>query len=112
MPKRVKPIAPVPEHPDGARDPFDTGDKDLHKAHNVNGISGEALISFIQRIERLEEERKAISDDIKEIKSEAKGSGFDISVINHILKIRKQDADDRAEFETLVDIYSRAIGLN
>lgn len=108
---RIRPIPPVPEHPLGARDPFDTGDKDLHKPVNVNGIAGETLLSFIQRIERLNEERKSIADDIKEIKSEAKGSGFDIKVINHIIKIRRQDADDRAEFEDLVDVYSRAIGM-
>lgn len=108
--KRGKPIPPVPEHPLGRDDPFDTGDKDVHKLVNVNGISGKRLLSFIERIERLDAERKAITDDIREVRKEAKGTGFDVKVIAHILKLRKQDADDRNEFDDLVDTYMRAIG--
>lgn len=82
------------------------------KPVNVNNVSGDSLRSFIERIERVESEIAELRADIKEIKSEAKESGFDVKVVNHILKIRKQDADDRAEFEILVDTYKRAIGMD
>jgi len=112
--RRAQPIPPVPEHPLGRsaeKDPFDTGDKDLQKPVNVGNVSGERLRSFIERIERLGSEIRSLQDDVKEIKKEAKGSGFDVKVINHILKIRKQDKDDRDEFDALVDTYLRAIGM-
>lgn len=77
--------------------------------NNPPNISGERLRSFIERIERLQAEIASLRADIKEIKSEAKGTGFDVRVINYLIKLRKQDADDRDEFETLVEIYERAI---
>lgn len=90
--------------------PVPTSDP-VFEAPNVAGISGKALLSFIQRIERVQEEIKALQADVKEIKSEAKGTGFDVKVITHILRIRKQDADDLAEFEAIADTYKRAIGM-
>ena len=72
-------------------------------------ISGERLRSFIERIERLQAEIASLRADIKEIKSEAKDTGFDVLVITYLIKLRKQDADDRAEFETLVETYELAI---
>jgi uncharacterized protein (UPF0335 family) len=95
-------------------DPLDIGDKDPQTAGtgvNVAGISGERLRSFIERIERLNEEKAALTTDIKEVKAEAKATGFDVKIINYLIKIRKQDADDRAEFEALADTYMRAIGM-
>lgn len=91
---------------------LDTGEGDEETPpHVVGNISGERLLSFITRIERLNEEKKTLSDDIKEIKSEAKGAGFDVAVINHLIKERKKDKDDLDEFNTQVDIYKRAIGM-
>ena len=78
---------------------------------DVTGVSGERLRSFIERIERLEEEKKALSDDIREIYSEAKGTGFDIKVLRQIIKLRKMDASDRNEMEEVLDVYKRALGM-
>ena len=78
---------------------------------DVGGIAGEQLRSIIERIERLEEERKALADDIKEVFAEAKGNGFDTKIIREIIKIRRMDEDDLDEQETLLDIYKRALGM-
>lgn len=81
--------------------------------HNraAGGIAADRLKSFVERIERLQAEQKALTEDIKEVKAEAKGVGFDVKVIMHIIKVRKQDADDRDEFDALVDTYMRALGM-
>ena len=71
----------------------------------------EQLISFIERIERLEEEKKTVSDDIKDVFAEAKGTGFDVKALKEILKIRRQDADQRAEHEAIVDLYLQSLGM-
>ena len=76
-----------------------------------NGVAGDQLLAFITRIERLADEKTAISADIKEVKAEAKGVGFDVAIINHILKIRKQDENERMEQEALLDLYMSAIGM-
>ena len=78
---------------------------------DVGGISGERLRSFVERIERLEEQRRSLSEDIKEVYSEAKGSGFDTKIMRQIIKIRRMDKDDRDEAETLLDLYLRALGM-
>ena len=75
------------------------------------GVAGERLKSFIERIERLEEEKRALSADIKEVYSEAKGAGFDIKTIREIIKIRRMDEDDLDEREALLDTYKRALEL-
>ncbi|MGE4480981.1 DUF2312 domain-containing protein [Acidocella sp.] len=74
-------------------------------------IAGERLRSIIERIERLEEERKALASDIKDIYSEAKSAGFDVKVIRQLIRIRKQEPAEVEEQETLLDIYRRAIGM-
>jgi uncharacterized protein (UPF0335 family) len=74
-------------------------------------IAGERLRSIIERIERLEEERKALASDIKDIYSEAKSAGFDIKVIRQLIRIRKQEPAEVEEQETLLDVYRRAIGM-
>lgn len=76
-----------------------------------NEIVKERLKSFIERIERMNEEKQAIADDIKEIYAEAKGVGFDVKAMREIVKLRKMDADHRAEMEAIVDLYKDAIGL-
>ena len=78
---------------------------------DVGGIAGEQLRSFIERIERLEEEKRALSADIKDVYAEAKGSGFDIAIMRQIIRIRRMDQDDVDEQETLLDIYKRALGM-
>ena len=74
-------------------------------------IAAGQLRSFIERIERLEEEKKTIADDIKDVKAEAKGCGFDIGAINAILKLRKMDPSERQEKEAVIDIYKAALGM-
>jgi len=78
---------------------------------DVGGVSGERLRSFVERIERLEEEKKALSDDIREVYSEAKGTGFDIKVLRHIIRLRKMDSSDRSEMEAILDVYKNALGM-
>ena len=69
------------------------------------------LKAFVERIERLEEEKKAIADDIRDVYAEAKGNGFDIKALRAIVRLRKQDADERREHETIVETYMHALGM-
>jgi len=78
---------------------------------NVNGVAGEHLRSFIERIERLEEEKKSLADDIKEIFAEAKGTGFDVKAMRAIIKIRKMDKADVQEQSYMINIYTEALGM-
>jgi len=78
---------------------------------DVGGVAGERLKSFIERIERLEEEKRALGEDIKEGFAEAKGSGFDPKIMRQIIKIRRMDKDDLDEQEALLDVYMRALGM-
>ncbi len=78
---------------------------------DVGGIAGERLKSFIERIERLEDEKKALAEDIKEVYAEAKGVGFDTKIMRQIVKIRKMDQDEVDEQEALLDTYKRALGM-
>lgn len=76
-----------------------------------NSIAKDQLKSIIERIERLEEDKKAISDDIKDVYSEAKGNGFDVKALRRIVSLRKQDPDKRAEQEAILDTYMHALGM-
>jgi len=67
------------------------------------------LRSFVERIERLEEEKVALSADIREVYAEAKGAGFDIKVMRQLIRLRKMDKDDRSEMEAILDVYERAL---
>jgi uncharacterized protein (UPF0335 family) len=78
---------------------------------DVGGIAGERLKSFIERVERLEEEKRALAEDIKEVYAEAKGVGFDVKIMRQIVKIRKMDQDELDEQESLLDVYKRALGM-
>ena len=73
-------------------------------------IAADRLRSFIERVERLEEEKAAIMDDIKEIYAEAKGEGYDVKILRQVMRIRKMDRADRPEQEALLDLYLAAIG--
>lgn len=77
----------------------------------TESVAQDQLRAFVERIERMEEEKKAISDDIKEIYAEAKGNGFDIKVLRQIVRIRKQDHSERMEQEALLDLYMAALGM-
>ena len=79
---------------------------------DVGGVASERLKSFVDRIERLEEEKAALAGDIREIYSEDKGTGFDVKVLRQIIRLRKMDASDRSEMEELIDVYKRALEMN
>ena len=78
---------------------------------NSSGISGERLRSFIQRIEKLEEDKAAVGEDLKEVYAEAKGVGFDTKIIRQIVRLRKIEVEKRRESEELLDLYKAAIGM-
>ncbi|MFY9657224.1 MAG: DUF2312 domain-containing protein [Methylocystis sp.] len=73
------------------------------------GIAGDRIRSFVERIEHIEEEIKALNEGKKEIFAEAKGDGFDVRVLKEIIRLRKQDKDERDEHESLLDLYLRAM---
>jgi uncharacterized protein (UPF0335 family) len=73
-------------------------------------VQGDQLKSIVERIERLEEEKKTISDDISEVYAEAKGNGYDVKVLRKVIAIRKRDKDERAEEEAVLDLYLQAVG--
>lgn len=83
-----------------------------HNSGNAIGVAGDRLKSFLERIERLEEEKKAISGDIKEVYAEAKSSGFDTKIMRQLVKLRKMETHDRVEQQQLLEMYARAIGLD
>lgn len=71
----------------------------------------EHLRAFVERIERLEEEKKAIADDIRDVFTEAKANGYDVKALRTVIRLRKQDKDARAEHEALVETYLHALGM-
>ncbi len=73
------------------------------------GLPGNRIFSFIERVEHIDEELKALNEAKKEVFSEAKGEGFDVKVLKEILRLRKQDQDERDEQESLLELYLRAI---
>ncbi|WP_339862318.1 DUF2312 domain-containing protein [Paremcibacter congregatus] len=75
-------------------------------------IAPDVIRSFIERIERQEEEKKALSEDIKDIFAEAKSSGFDVKVLREIIKMRKMEEHERQEKEALIDLYAHALGMS
>ncbi|WP_121634198.1 DUF2312 domain-containing protein [Tropicibacter alexandrii] len=78
---------------------------------NSYGIAAGELKSFIERVERLEEEKKEIAEQIKEVMAEAKGRGYDTKVMRKILALRKRDKDDIAEEEAVMEMYLAALGM-
>ena len=78
---------------------------------DVGGVAGKRLKSFLDRVERLEEEKKGLADDIKDIYAEAKGVGFDVKTMRKILKLRQMETEKRREEEELLELYKAAIGL-
>jgi uncharacterized protein (UPF0335 family) len=78
---------------------------------DVGGVAGAQLKSLIERIERLEDERRVLGEDIKEVYAEAKGTGFEPKIMRQIIKIRKMDKDEHDEQESMLDLYKRALGM-
>jgi len=77
----------------------------------IGGNAKEQLKAIVERIERLEEEKKALGDDIRDVYAEAKGNGYDVKALRSIVKIRKQDAAERAEQEAILETYMAALGM-
>lgn len=77
----------------------------------IAGVAGQRLKSFIERVERLEEEKKGIAEDIKDVYAEAKSTGFDTKTLRRIVSLRKMDAQKRQEADELLDLYMSAIGM-
>ena len=73
------------------------------------GVAGDRLRAFVERIERLEEEIKQLSDDKKDVYAEAKGDGFDVKILKEVIRLRKQDKNERDERDSLLDVYLHAI---
>ncbi len=86
--------------------PNSTDEKD------IGGVSGKRLRSYLDRIERLEEEKKGIADDIKDIYAEAKGVGFDAKILRKVYMLRKMNTDKRREEEELLELYKAAVGID
>lgn len=81
------------------------------QATEVGGVAGQRLKSLIERIERLEEEKKGLADDVKDVYAEAKGVGFDAPTIRRIVKLRKMEPEKIREQDELLDLYKSAIGM-
>lgn len=82
----------------------------MEQGHNANATD-DRLRLLIERRERLEEEKRGISDDIKDVNAEAKAVGYDVRAINEVIKLRKLDPDTRRERETILDLYKCALGM-
>lgn len=74
-------------------------------------VSDEQLRLFVERIERLEEEKKGVADDVRDVYSEAKSQGYDTKIMRQIIRLRKMTHDDRQEMEAILDLYKSALGL-
>ena len=86
-------------------------DETEDQAREVAGIAGQRLKALIERIERLEEEKKGLADDVKDVYAEAKGVGFDAPTIRRIVKLRKMEPEKVREQDELLDLYKSAIGM-
>jgi uncharacterized protein (UPF0335 family) len=75
------------------------------------GFASDQLKSFVERIERLEEDKQSLLDDIKDVYAEAKGNGFDVKILRQVIRIRKQDRSEREEQEAVLDLYLQALGM-
>ena len=81
------------------------------KEEPATRFAKDQLKSVIERVERLEEEKKTISDDIRDVYAEAKGNGFDVKALRSIVRLRKQDKDERMEYESVLETYMHALGM-
>ena len=81
------------------------------KSGDTGGVTAAQLRAIVDRIERLEEEKKALAEDIKEVYAEAKGNGFDTKILRKVIALRKRDLAERQEEETILDLYLQALGM-
>ncbi len=81
----------------------------IEAGHNA---ADDRLRLLIERVETLEEERKGVTDDIKDVYGEAKAVGYDVKILKQIVRLRKMEADDRREMETILDLYKAALGMD
>ena len=88
-----------------------TEQKNEIEVKDVNGVDAAKLLGYIERVERLEEEKKALSNDIKEVFEEAKFNKIDVSALRKILKMRKMDEQERIELDFIVERYKTALGM-
>lgn len=89
---------------------FKSDDKEGGAA-DVAGVAGKRLLSFFERVERLEEEKSAIAEDIKDVYAEAKAAGFEVKIMRRIMKLRKMEIEKRREEDELLSLYMSAIGM-
>jgi uncharacterized protein (UPF0335 family) len=82
-----------------------------HNSEPATNFAKDQLRAIVERVERLEEEKKTISDDIRDVYAEAKGNGYDVKALRTIVRLRKQDANERAEQETILETYMIALGM-
>jgi uncharacterized protein (UPF0335 family) len=101
----ASPISSIQEYPMATTATAAVQDEVAHR------FAKDQLKAIIERIERLEEEKKTISDDIRDVYAEAKGNGFDTKALRTIIRMRKQDANERAEQETILETYMQALGM-
>ncbi len=90
---------------------FPANQDEEQEAKDVGGVAGKRLKSFLERVERLEEEKAALMEDIKEVYAEAKGVGFDVKTLRKLVRLRKMDTEKRNEEEDLLNLYKAAIGM-
>ena len=83
----------------------------VHDDQPAHRFAKDQLKAFVERVERLEEEKKAIADDIRDVYAEAKVNGFDIKALRTIVRLRKQDVDERKEQEAILETYMHALGM-
>ena len=88
-----------------------SSDDDENTTRDTGGVAGERLKSFIERVERMEQEKSDLAEDIKEIYAEAKSVGFDVKTIRKLIRLRKMDTEKRREEEELLELYKAAIGM-
>ena len=90
----------------------DTNTMEMYSAKEAGGgVAADQLRSFVERIERLEEEKKVLSDDIKDVFAEAKGNGFDVKILRKVISLRKKQPHEREEEEAVLDLYLHALGM-
>ena len=88
------------------------GVRESETMSDVGGVAADQLVKFIMRLERLDEEKKALAEDMKQVMAEAKGQGFDAKIIREVLKLRKMNPADRREQEELLELYLRALSMD
>ncbi|ASY64457.1 hypothetical protein SJ05684_c30330 [Sinorhizobium sojae CCBAU 05684] len=116
--RRLKPISIASTQSKQRRAPFLSSDPlpggstvGAMEMTDAQQVSRDQLRAFIERIERLEEEKKTIADDIKDVYGEAKAMGFDTKILKQVISIRKMDGDERMEQEAILDTYLQALGM-